>query len=241
MKKPEPASDDAATLAAMSPVERAHFQLAQRQLAATEEANRIARASFRMQENHDAVAAEKNRQAEEERARRCATLTPVQVRLAVPHTLDRCVGKPRVDVAVTGVGVTDENGTVTLNALRDWSAEEAEAIIHDECISLIQGMLAEAERAADEADAASLRKAILGKARPDGFKHRRWVEVHQPLIAAIIGAKKLTGRTLPGDVKETRPATLQELVTDGVVRIVGDIQPTGGPVDPTRMPEMGAR
>jgi hypothetical protein len=236
---PSPATDVAAPeveriLATLPAAERLTLSTQLRIAEAMETANALARDGARRETNAEAHIAEAARVAEEERDDRCATIRPARVRLAVPLTLDRCAGSPRVEIQCTGVGQSVD-GAITLASLTEWATEPAEAVIRAECMDLVADSVAQAERQGDEAAAAKIRSAALGRGLPHspGLLHRRWAEVHQKTLRDVIGSRRLTGRTLRGNVKESRQATLAELVEAGTVRIVGEPE-LGPPVDPRR-------
>ena len=200
-------------LASMSPVERLTYATQKRLLAAQEDANSIARASRRDEENLLAECAERVRQADEAHAALARSRVVDRVRIVTVFEMTECRDAPRVPVNFTAMIQRDaagERGKVT--QLHDIDFTEVEAVLRASCLEKYQGSLDDARRMADTIAEQEIMQRVNGRSA-EGLQHRRWAEAWQILIRRVVGKD------------------IEQLLTDGIVSRI--VEPSAATTEPT--------
>jgi hypothetical protein len=189
-------------LASMTPVERLTYATQKRLLAAQEDANRIARASRRDEENQQAECAERVRQADEAHAALALSRVVERVRLSTVLELSECRDAPRVPICFTAMIQRDAaGGHGKVTQLHDIDFAEVEIALRASCTEKYAGSLEDCERNADENGKNEILQRINGRSA-EGLQFRRWSEAWQPLIRRVVGKH------------------VEELIAEGIVRVV---------------------
>ena len=193
---------EAEALASATPFEQLKYLQGKQQTAALEEANRIARASRRDEENQLVECAERMRQADEAHIARGKLIVVEHVRCMTKIQLSECPGAPLVEAEFTAVVQRDAAGKRgKVQQLVDIDLSKAEAPIIADATEKFRGALEDAERAADESTKNEIHMRIHGRSA-EGLQFRRWREVWQPLLRRVVGQ------------------CIEDLLAEGIVKIV---------------------